>query len=425
MNEVNHNFQTVLDLLGGDYWVDIDQFALRDFPANSDEIQNDLDTPNRIAFVGDSYGFDYNIVTQQSNLWSQAKISTRKIDAFLGAEISNTQFWRDGFKRNGRFPESSKGKSAVSSFINYGVKGGISYKLDGRNYINLLTSFQTKAPFSRFSFVSPRSRNDVVSNLNSSEIFSSELSYHHKSPLLKAKVSGYFTTMNNQTEVNSFYHDELRGFVNFILTDIDERHFGAELATEVKLSTTLSAVGAAALGNYVYTSRPTATISQDNNAALLQENQVIYQKNFYVPNTPQQAYTIGLKYNSPKYWFLNLNFNYFDQIYLDFNPTRRTQETVSDLIKSENTALWEDILFQERVPANFTADLFGGKSWRIGDRFIYLTVGINNFLNNQNFVIGGYEQNRFDFENRDVERFPPRYFYAYGANYFIGLSFRL
>ena len=110
---------------------------------------------------------------------------------------------------------------------------------------------------------------------------------------------------------------------------------------------------------------------------------------------------------------------------LDFNPTRRTEDAVLGLIKSENPALWESILFQEKVPANYTADIFGGKSWRIKDQFIYLTVGINNILNNRNFIIGGYEQSRFDFETKDVNRFPPRYFYAYGANYFIGLSFRL
>ena len=327
--------------------------------------------------------------------------------------------------KNGKFPVNSFGKSELSAFGNYGVKGGISYKIDGRNYVNAISSFQTKAPYTRFSFVSPRTRHDVVDDLISSKIFSSELSYNHKSPLIKAKLSAYYTTLNDQTEVNSFYHDELRGFVNFILTDIDERHMGIEAAADLKLSTTLSVVGAAAIGDYVYTSRPSATISQDNNAALLEEDQTIYQKDFFVPNTPQQAYTLGLKYNSPKYWFLNVNFNYFDQMYLDFNPTRRTQETVGELVKTDDIELWEDILFQERIPANYTMDIFGGKSWKIGQRFIYLTVGINNILNNQNFIIGGYEQSRYDFENNDVNRFPPRYFYAYGANFFMGLSFRL
>ena len=423
--EVNHNFESLLDLLGADYFVDLDKFAERDFAADSDEVQNDLRNRNRIIFEGDQYGFNYNNTTQQGSFWTQGILSTKNLDAFLSGEISHTRFWREGFTQNGKFPDNSYGLSEVSSFTNFGVKAGINYKIDGRNYINLISSYQTKAPYTRFAFVSPRTRNDVVPNIASSKVFSSELSYNHKSPLMKAKASVYYTTLNDQTEVNSFYHDELRGFVNFILTGIDERHAGVELALDLKLSTSLSVVGAAAIGDYVYTSRPVATISQDNNAELLEENQIIYQKDFFVPNTPQQAYTVGLKYNSAKYWFVNLNFNYFDKMYLDFNPTRRTEAAVSDLIKSENIELWEDILFQESLPSNYTADLFGGKSWRIDDKFIYLTIGVNNFLNNTNFITGGYEQSRFDFENRDVNRFPPRYFYAYGANYFIGLSLRL
>jgi outer membrane protein W len=425
MQEVNHNFQTALDLLGGDYYIDVDRFAERDFAPNSDELQNDIDNPNKVVREGDTYGYDFNTTTQSGFLWGQGQYKSRIFDAFVGGELSYTQFFRTGFMRNGKFPENSFGDSEISSFFNYGIKGGLTYKIDGRNYINAVASYQTRAPYTRFSFVSPRTRHDVVDNLVSSQIFSSELSYNHKSPLLKAKVSAYYTTLNNQTEVNSFYHDELRGFVNFILTDIDQRHMGIEAAADLKLSTTLSVVGAASIGEYLYTSRPSATISQDNNAELLQVDQTIYQKDFYVPNTPQQAYTVGLKYNSPKYWFLNVNFNYFDQIYLDFNPTRRTQEAVGQLVKADNPELWESILYQERIPSNYTADVFGGKSWKIGQRFLYLTVGVNNILNNQNFIIGGYEQSRFDFETNDVSRFPPRYFYAYGANYFIGLSFRL
>lgn len=425
MQEVNHNFQTALDLLGGDYYIDIDRFAERDFAPNSDELQNDIDNPNKVVKEGDSYGYDFNTTTQNGILWGQGEYKSRRFDAFVGAEMSYTQFFRTGFMRNGKFPENSFGDSEISSFWNYGLKGGLTYKIDGRNYVNGVVSYQTKAPYTRFSFTSPRTRHDVVDDLVSSRILSAELSYNHKSPLLKAKLSTFYTTLNDQAEVNSFYHDELRGFVNFILTDIDQRHMGIEAAADLKLSTTLSVVGAASIGEYLYTSRPSATISQDNNAELLQVDQTIYQKDFFVPNTPQQAYTVGLKYNSPKYWFLNVNFNYFDQIYLDFNPTRRTQQAVGELVKADYPELWESILSQERIPSNYTADIFGGKSWKIGQRFIYLTVGVNNILNNQNFIIGGYEQSRFDFETNDVSRFPPRYFYAYGANYFVGLSFRL
>jgi hypothetical protein len=245
MQEVNHNFQTALDLLGGDYYIDIDRFAERDFSANADELQNDIDNPNKVVRTGDTYGYDFNTTTQNGLVWAQGQYKSKSIDAFVGGEVSYTQFFRTGFMRNGKFPDNSLGDSEISSFFNYGVKGGLTYKIDGRNYINAVSSYQQKAPYTRFAFVSPRTRHDVVDNLKSAQVFSTELSYNHKSPLLKAKLSAYYTTLNDQTEVNSFYHDELRGFVNFILTDIDQRHMGIEAAADLKLSATLSVVGAA------------------------------------------------------------------------------------------------------------------------------------------------------------------------------------
>jgi hypothetical protein len=49
------------------------------------------------------------------------------------------------------------------------------------------------------------------------------------------------------------------------------------------------------------------------------------------------------------------------------------------------------------------------KSW-----YMYLNVGLTNVLNKKDIVTGGFEQFRYDFENRDPETFPNRYFYAYG-----------
>ena len=44
---------------------------------------------------------------------------------------------------------------------------------------------------------------------------------------------------------------------------------------------------------------------------------------------PQQATSIGLKYNSPKYWYAGINYNYFTDIYLSPNPDRRTTEALA------------------------------------------------------------------------------------------------
>jgi len=71
-----------------------------------------------------------------------------------------------------------------------------------------------------------------------------------------------------------------------------------------------------------------------------------------------------------------------------------------------------------------TLDLFGGKSFKINDYFVYLTIGVNNILDNTELVTGGYEQLRFDFESKNANRFPERRYYMYGRNYFINLAFR-
>ena len=52
----NHYYQQLNDLLGGEFYVDLNQFAERDFPNDPNAAQNDLNNPNRIIRVGDKYG---------------------------------------------------------------------------------------------------------------------------------------------------------------------------------------------------------------------------------------------------------------------------------------------------------------------------------------------------------------------------------
>ncbi|MEZ4985441.1 MAG: hypothetical protein R2795_10450 [Saprospiraceae bacterium] len=76
-------------------------------------------------------------------------------------------------------------------------------------------------------------------------------------------------------------------------------------------------------------------------------------------------------------------------------------------IVTPDSPLWNQIIDQERTPAALlTMDVFGGKSWKIDDLFLYLNIGVNNILDNQDFRTGGFEQFRYDFEGKDVNRFP-------------------
>jgi hypothetical protein len=75
-----------------------------------------------------------------------------------------------------------------------------------------------------------------------------------------------------------------------------------------------------------------------------------------------------------------------------------------------------------------TVDAIMGYSWKVSNGkknkpvILNWSMGINNLLNNTEMVIGGSEQLRFDFAGKDINRFPPRYFYGYGINYFTSIA---
>lgn len=422
------NFKVVDDLLGGDYYADINRFVVRDFPGNLDVVQNDLNNPGRILRQGDRWGYDYNSNIRRGEFWVQGLYTRRKLDAFAAASIGRTSFWRTGNMRNGMFPDQSFGESERQNFTNLGGKAGLTYKIDGRNYLIANGYYQTRAPFFDNAYVSPRTREQLVPNLTNEKILSAEAGYLLRAPNVKARAVGYLTQFRDQIRILRFYNDDLEGaFVNYVITGQDRRHAGVELALEAKITPSLKLTGVAALGQYVYNARPTGSVFIDNprDFALGEDrNFTIFAENFRLAGMPQTAYTAGINYSSKNFWFANLNFNYFDNIWVDFNPVRRTANAVYGF-EPQDPAL-RKVLDQEQAPATFTMDFFGGKSWRINRKyFLYLNVGVNNLLDNTDFITGGFEQLRFDFETREPDQFPTRYFFNFGRNFFVNLSLRI
>lgn len=437
------NFKVLEDLLGADYYVDINRFVERDsgVVGNEDSYQNDLANPNRILKEGDVFGYNYEAHIHKASAWAQLNFTFSKLDFFVGGQGSYTTFWREGKVQNGQFPDNSLGNSAIQQFFNYNVKGGLTYKINGRNYFYANGAYQTKAPFFRYAYVAARTRDQVLENLRSSSNYSFEGGYVLKAPKVKAKLTGYYTKFMNEIYQRSFYLDGggspsgIGGaFVNFIMNGVEKQHAGVELAGEVNLDGKITLSAAAAIGEYIYTSRPTAALYYDNSPYDNPYKPTIYLKNFYIPNTPQMAFNVGVLWRAPKFWMLSVNFNYIHASYEDINFYRRTVQAVSvtgqepvyvqDAVQP-GSDLWKSIINQRQMPGNFMADIYIRKSWKVKNFYIILGFGMSNVMNNINMQTTGFEQYRFDYRTKDVDRFPSKYYYAYGANYMINLTFRI
>lgn len=415
----NHYFNTIEDLMGGDFWVDVNQFAEQDF-IDPQAAQSDLQNPNRVVREGDVFANNYYIYNHTATVFSQVNYTTKKVDYYAALELSGEQFYREGIFQTGLFPENSLGKSEVNNFLNYAVKGGATYKVSGRQYITANAAYQTEAPTSRAAFISPRTRNGTVENLTNETIYTGDINYILRYPKLKMRFSYYYTERKDAIWSRSFYHDEYRSFVNYVMQDVDYLHHGLEFGIDGDIYGGLSANAVVAYGQHLYNSRPSASIYVDNSDELLARDQTVYLQNYKIGGMPQSAASFGLKYNGKKYWFAGANVNYFMDIYLDPNPDRRTEEAVANFVESDPQYL--ETIDQTRLDNGYSVSLFAGKSFKINDYFLNINLNINNLTNNTNFQTGGFEQLRFDSQN--INKFPPRIGYLYGLNYFVMATLR-
>jgi hypothetical protein len=106
----SHNFQNMLDLLGGQYFSDVDPFY------SGDQTQSDLNNPNRQIKVGDEYGYNYNLNAVVADAFTQFKFTYKKVDFYLAQSFSRTQYQREGLYRNGIYANTSFGKGSKQNF---------------------------------------------------------------------------------------------------------------------------------------------------------------------------------------------------------------------------------------------------------------------------------------------------------------------
>jgi hypothetical protein len=416
-----HIYKTINDLLGGDYYLDVDKYAERDFE-DLNYAQSDLNNPNRIVKVGDIFGYDYISNINTYSAFGTANFTFPKVDFSFSGTLSDNTFWRTGNMKNGKFADNSYGDSEKQNFFNYGIKGGATYKISGRNFVDVNVTYLTRAPFFRNAYTSARTRDDLVKNLESEQIISSDASYIVRYSFIKARLTAYYTYFKNGMQNNSYYHESLKSYVNYTMNNVDKKHYGVELGISAKATQTITLTGALSAGRFLYASRPNATVTVDNSAEILVEDRTVYIKNYHEGSMPEFASSFGIKYRHPKYWFLGANINYYDEIYLNINPDRRTEEATDGYYQSDPQ--WDDLIDQTKLNSAYTVDLYVGKSLRINNKY-YISINLNvtNVLDNQEFQIGGYEQYRYD--ANDIDKFAPKNFYMYGRMYFLNINLRM
>ncbi|HEX9600054.1 MAG TPA: TonB-dependent receptor, partial [Mariniflexile sp.] len=438
-NLKSENFGEILNLFGSTTgYLNVDSF---------DGFQYDSQNPDRVLTKGDKYRYNYNLLADVISGYAQAQFKYNKVDFYLAGSITNTKYQREGLWEHSKFPGNlSYGKGEDLTFNGFGAKGGFTYKITGKHLFDVNAGYINRAPNLRNTFSNSRENHNIVKNIDEEKVTSIDASYIFRSPIVKAKLTGYYSIIEDANEVGFYYADGLSSyeienndtsaFVQEVLQGIDKKNIGVELGIEAQVTPTIKLKGVASIGQYTYDNNPNLHLTSSSFTSA--DGSISYGKanlkDYKVAGGPQKAYSFGFEYRDPDFWWFGATANYFTNTYLDINTLTRTNNFFLDSdglpFNDYDPELARALLKQEKFDDYLVVNLVGGKSWKIDDYFVGFFASVGNILDKE-YKTGGFEQGRnanyreLRDDNANPKRvFGPKYWYGRGATYFLNLNFR-
>lgn len=424
------DYMTIKDLLGGEFWVDVDPFSDRDMydpSANTDILQNDLDHPNRKVVKGDRFGYDYNIHAMKLQAWVQNQHKYAHWDINYGASFSWEEFYRFGHMRNGRAPENSLGKSKTLDFEDFAMKAGVTYKLDGRNFFTVQAQYSTDAPLISDVYISPRIKDTTIKDPKSQKTISVDAQYNWNYRRFRGSIGAYFINMDDAVERMGFYDESLNTFCNFALNGVKRQYKGIELGMAYKILPSLTASFAGTYAKFQYKNNPMGMRSVEN-GLYADTEQTVYLKNYTCTSTPQLAFNIALDWQAPKMFFVNVNASYLADYYVKLAyPYHEQMPGMWEVANNteEVEALMEAYADQPKLDNQWVLNASVGKLIYINRSLsLNLNLSVSNILNNKDLVINAFQQSRVDTKRYNINSFPTKLQYAQGIKVYFNVGVR-
>ncbi|MDD4990796.1 MAG: carboxypeptidase-like regulatory domain-containing protein [Paludibacter sp.] len=422
------HYKTMDDLLGGNQWIDIDQFAERDFPTNPNVIQNDLNNPNAVVKVGDIFGYNYDINILHGAAFAQNEWILPQLDIFYAGQVTYTQFSRYGHMKNGRAEAlnvNSYGQGKTWFTADPSLKAGATYKIDGRNRLSVNVQAEKRAPGVDNAYISQRIKDTAVP-MESEKVLSYDVNYNFTFSSVRGRISGFRTHSLDGIELNGYYDDINQTFVNHVLTKVKKLYQGIEAGISFKLNSSFTFSLAGTVADYHYTDNAQGILSFENGVKEDKSEQVMI-KNIKLSTGPQTAGSAKLSYFNSKMWFVDLTLNYFDRNYLDVSPLRLTKSNMALYTTDE---IMNALGTQEKLKGGYLLDASVGKVIYLKNRHsLNINLSASNILNNTHMISGGYSQSRLPLNGAIIDintlnKFPSKYYYAWGFNMFLNIGYK-
>ena len=430
------HYQTMEDMLGANMYHNINTYALGNYAEGSDAVQYDLNTAGtdgkgKQIKEGDKFGYNYNLLARKVVLWSNMAQTLGKVHYNMAGRLAYDGMQRDGKMRNGMFADYSYGKSKTAHFLSGGLKANGTISLGAGNTIMVGAGYELRAPQITTAFVSPEMNNSFVDNLRNERILSTEVGYQFQNAWMHANLNAYYNHLTHVTEWQNFYFDDINSFSYVSMTGMEKDYYGVELGIDFKVSSSFNIKAIGTVSEAKNTNN--ARVRYMNSTKATYTDDIVMNKNMREYGTPLTVGSIVLSYHANG-WYIDLNGNYYDRIYLSYSPSYRYQGTLITMGNVNNDGSYI-VPEQSKGKGGFMLDGSIGRSLRLRHgRTLSINLMVTNILNNQKLCTGGYEQSRSDYtvksdgtmNNVRAYKFSlnPKKYYAFGVNGMLNLTYR-
>ena len=430
----------------------------------------DIDVARVAAFAHNSWDFHniefyYGLKFTYTDFWRTGRMNNGRA-WYLTQQLGETV--------------TSKGKGKMHNFFDPSFKAGFVYKFNGHHRLSADILMETRAPLPTNYYISQRitdrsidsffnkypTANGFLKNYGLTEkILSYDVNYVVTYPRVRGRLSLYRTHSVDGIESNGYYNDEYRTFINHLMYNVNKIYQGGELGVSVKLNGNFTLSGVLAYNEAHYTNDPVGVESAENGMKIDGKQEVVDRimlttqgingKAVKVASGPQLAAMLKLNFFHSKMWFADLSISYYDQNYLGVAPSRYSKGILTGKRADGSDAnTWygsnsTEAEKQAKIDALGTQEsLFEGAKWynhimvdaSVGkliylknNRSININLSLNNITNNTGLKTGGWQQARIPTTtyrqstykvSNFVDKYPSKYYYAWGFNFFLNVGFK-
>jgi hypothetical protein len=325
------HYQSVYNLLGGDYAID-----------NSDKNQpkGAANTEYAMKREGDKVSYNNDAFVKWIGAFGQIEYKKNAWSAFVTGSISETGYQRvdyfknkdlvladttlvqavgygdtltyDGKEYTNQSPEARYATTEEKWFLGSTIKGGANYNINKHHNVFFNTGFLDIAPKMNAVF---DNNNREFLEIKNQKVTSVELGYGYKSKKFSSNVNVYYTLWKNKPPQSTY--TTLDGD-SYNINGLDALHKGVELDFIYKILPNLDFEGLASIGDWKTISGSVVTIlDADNNIVGVVDFSA---KDVHVGDAAQIQLGASVRYEIIKGLYAKLRFTYFDKNYANFDP---------------------------------------------------------------------------------------------------------